>query len=185
MWKTIKERMITRILVLFSRWFFPAVQLLNIKQVVSHPKRILIHLPENLEATRFHKIQNRLKQLFPSSALHYLINDFFPAEWLQSPTAGRPVGAVHVIRTADIRWVRLLKEERLDELRSGQFDLAVDFDLRFNLTVAHAFYACGAMITVALYHPRIQDVFHNVLIKVSDPLQYDTAVFRLFEQLKT
>ncbi len=180
------QRWIAKMVVTVIRWFGARGGMIHIKTKALRPGRILVYLPSSLDSARLSSILRSLKSMLPLSRFDFLTDEWFPdALASRIREKGKPFAEsrLYNIEKKDIRWYRLLKPELIEELQGSNYDLAIDFDVQFNLTMAHALGHSGAPVTIGYYQPAYEDVFHNVLLKSPQPARYDQLLFGLLEKI--
>ncbi len=180
------KRWITKIIVTILKWFGTQHAVFTLQSRRFSPKQILVHLPSSLDSGRFSFIMESLRDTFPSGRFDFLTGEEFPDQFAKSIlSAENPLhrSKIRNILKKDIRWYRLLKPELIEEIQDANYDLALDFELQFNLTMAHALGHSGAPVTIGYYQPGCEDVFHNLLLKALHPLNYDRLLFSVLELL--
>lgn len=180
------QRGFLKIVVTVLRWFGTRRVTLYIASNSLRPSRALIHLPSSVDKIRRTFIFSRLRDLFPDNRLDFMTDASFPHEEFSrfySLHPSKNEGHIYRITPKDIRWYRLIKPEWIEEMQSMNYDLALDFDCRFNLAAAHALGQCGAPLSIGFYHPDYQDEFHNIQIKANTAAAYDVMVFELLNKM--
>lgn len=172
------KRWITKIIVTILKWFGTQHALFSVQSRKFKPGHILIYIPPDIENNRLTHILKMLKETIPDGRFEFLTGEGCPEQNIRRIMEFRDTApSLRSIVKKDIRWYQLLKPELIEELQSRNYDLAIDFDIQFNLTMAHTLGQSGAAVTIGYYQPAYEDVFHNVLLKSKHPSNYDRLVF--------